>query len=693
MMKTFSVILSISFLCLIESVSTQAFEIGTHAELSERAVRSSHLNDYLNTQLNILAGINNELSTNATIVDWVSDGGRREDRGTRFCNHFHNPLHSWDEAGLRIPLPLPVLCQPANISSVLWGQRLDLQPAGERFTWQDARQNFFQGTTAATQTEREARLADTFRALGQLVHLVQDAAVPAHARNDPHPIFEGLESFVENTRNMSPALFGQMTATTTRFDPSILTLLPNPLAPIPIARIIDTTDPEKADASPSAGTNVGMAEYSNANFLSGDTIFKDFTFPRVASLGIPVDGTDPVTGFPRSYYPKVADGQTGFRLAAKGVWTERLASLLAGDQGYVLDNEVHEDYARLLLPRAIGYSAGLIDYFFRGQIEIAPPARFAYGLAAFQAGNTGVFTKLRFKVRNATPGEDTGPGQMTAVVQYRAPITNESLIDNPFADISQQLFFAVSQPLQAVTLTPDFQEFVFDFTQNPLPTNSADLFLTVVYKGRLGLEDGAVMVGGKDLFEPDPLDVGNATDWECFQGTLHHVADSTAYPPYSPPGQTQRDVNQDGVQDLFGPALLFNQFVKTFDLTQPALPSETSFDFSTSQESFSEYGRLMLLQDQPSYGATVLTRQVQQIPSGAVETDHFRAAVLPAVFNNVVLGPSGELVRQVRSSSVYRGVPLQHGLFLVNQNTLPCLPQTQLLPPDLTRIEGALPTE
>jgi hypothetical protein len=28
---------------------------------------------------------------------------------------------------------------------------------------------------------------------------------------------------------------------------------------------------------------------------------------------------------------------------------------------------VHEDYARELIPRAIGYSAELIDYFFRGR--------------------------------------------------------------------------------------------------------------------------------------------------------------------------------------------------------------------------------------------------------------------------------------------------------------------------------------
>jgi hypothetical protein len=35
-----------------------------------------------------------------------------------------------------------------------------------------------------------------------------------------------------------------------------------------------------------------------------------------------------------------------------------------------LDEKVHEDYARLLLPRAVGYSAALLDYFFRGRLDV-----------------------------------------------------------------------------------------------------------------------------------------------------------------------------------------------------------------------------------------------------------------------------------------------------------------------------------
>ena len=36
----------------------------------------------------------------------------------------------------------------------------------------------------------------------------------------------------------------------------------------------------------------------------------------------------------------------------------------------MLDARVHEDYAGALLPRAVGYGAALLDYFFRGRLDV-----------------------------------------------------------------------------------------------------------------------------------------------------------------------------------------------------------------------------------------------------------------------------------------------------------------------------------
>ena len=125
-------------------------------------------------------------------------------------------------------------------------------------------------------------------------------------------------------------LFNSWTSSSVGFDTAIMNLPQNSLAPIPVARILDTTDPAQTSAVPSAGTNHGIAEYSNANFLSEDTIFKDFTFPRVESLGAPVDGIDPATQRARRYFPKVADGDTGYSLVAEGVWWEKTDFALGG---------------------------------------------------------------------------------------------------------------------------------------------------------------------------------------------------------------------------------------------------------------------------------------------------------------------------------------------------------------------------
>lgn len=57
---------------------------------------------------------------------------------------------------------------------------------------------------------------------------------------------------------------------------------------------------------------------------------------------------------------------------AEGVWHERLRLGQTAVGDYILTDRVFEDYARKLLPRAVGYSAALLDYFFRGKIDLEP---------------------------------------------------------------------------------------------------------------------------------------------------------------------------------------------------------------------------------------------------------------------------------------------------------------------------------
>jgi hypothetical protein len=132
-----------------------SFEVATHRALSEKAVRSSNLDEYLRSQLSLPGGIN-ELFGGMRVFEWVQEGSEREDDGGRFFNHFHNPLRAWGQAGLR---------GFGGVSSILWGQN-----PGQGFAWQNARTKYFEALTGTAKDDREAKFAATFQTLGQLMH-------------------------------------------------------------------------------------------------------------------------------------------------------------------------------------------------------------------------------------------------------------------------------------------------------------------------------------------------------------------------------------------------------------------------------------------------------------------------------------------------------------------------------------------
>ncbi len=705
---------AITLLAALVTSPALALNEPTHDLINKNAVEFTQVDDLVRNHLGLPQGLDTAFTARdgarKSVVDWLGEGGIQADQGTwldvllrrgRLTRHFHDPLQSWDTAGLRHPL----LGQFE--SSVRWMQRTDQRSlaVGGNWSWRDAREHYWSALTSSDLVTVEQEYADTFRALGQLMHVVTDASVPEHTRNDPHPLesicrtagfrcYGNYEYWVSDQQGKrgSPqetAFIADFLSSPFAPDPAILQQpTGDALALVPVARLIDTNTYVGIGTGPNVtlGPAIGIAEVANANFFSEDTGHPPapYPYPNLATLNR-IDLPAP-TGRIRAYFEKGAnDG-----LAVSPVLAECVLNQATGTIGNCTDEVVWAQVADQMLPRAMGYSAALLDYFFRGQLEIAPPARFVYGLVPFPAGNAGAFTKLRFQVRSATPDEGTGSGQLVAVVRYRT--SPENLIERPYADLSAPLF-AVSRPVDVDvnTLTSSFKEFMFDFTESPIPTNSADLFLTVAYRGPVGLEADAVMVGGKDLFEPDPLDRGNTTDYDCFDGNLTYVVN---LPPYHPPAHTERDVNGDQVQDLFGPWVERGQYTKTFDLSQAfPTPSEGNFDFKIPELSGGQYGRFMLLQDQPTYGVAALDSQDQEIPTGAVVRNDLFWFAINGVYNTVVQDPGGGLVRRLLLSASYRGVPFFHDILYANANTYPCLPQTQSLDPPLTRVEGTVAAE
>ncbi len=356
-----------------------AYEVTTHDRLASEATRASSADRALKAEVQLQEGTEYGIA-GRTLSEWVSVGAKDEDTELRYLNHFHNPLREWFDAGFRVGIQL-------GFSSILWAQDRTSQ-----WSWADARDDYRRALTAPARTDRDAAMARTMQDLGRLVHLVQDSASPAHTRNDPHigPAVSGVhgfnyESLVQRVQLDADAQKDGPEAAF--FNQLVVPLRPaagwelldaNPLAPVPIARLIDTDLYTNGPDVTVSGV-IGLAEYANANYFSEDRTFPEssgFPFPSRASVsiqdyGIVLSDGNAVT---RQYYRKDRDGDTGYRLATVGFLRDYQARYQLDparfDQKPALDEGVYRDYATRLVPRAVGYSAALLDYFFRGRLDV-----------------------------------------------------------------------------------------------------------------------------------------------------------------------------------------------------------------------------------------------------------------------------------------------------------------------------------
>ena len=158
----------------------------THPALTDRAIkyleRTYWLVPYLQNNLgfkNHFDEVLNNGNENKSIKDLLLEGSKEEDAPdedhllTRSSNHFHSPLKSTNEAGL----DQGVL---QGESALAWA-RGDI--VSNEYSWFEARYHYKASFEAESAIDRDRELAKTFRCLGQIMHLVQDMAVPAHMRN------------------------------------------------------------------------------------------------------------------------------------------------------------------------------------------------------------------------------------------------------------------------------------------------------------------------------------------------------------------------------------------------------------------------------------------------------------------------------------------------------------------------------
>ncbi|HZX36266.1 MAG TPA: hypothetical protein VFF54_07255 [Thermodesulfobacteriota bacterium] len=184
----------------------------------------------------------------------------------RFFNHYFDPISG---SGLTLP----------GVSGQVsrdWGKGIQVNtdpdtPTNE-YDWQDARTYFYNALTGATDIERKTNFSLTFRSLGQVVHLLEDASQPGHVRNDPH---------------VSPSddILGSMI-----FNSSRLEEWANNNGSLISSYAASAGD---AKAYPAFDNYFnGLASFTNTNFLSDDTIFKNYSMPSEEQTGIVYDAVE-----------------------------------------------------------------------------------------------------------------------------------------------------------------------------------------------------------------------------------------------------------------------------------------------------------------------------------------------------------------------------------------------------------------
>lgn len=576
---------AIFIICLFPVVAFTWDDKVTHKDLSEIAANKSVLgtSEYLKN-IGLSEGLLQRLKLNAKeqeLYKWIRDGAELEDAGNalnmivnygRSTNHFHNPLKPWTEAGLSDAL--------SGKSSLVWAQDGTYQ-AGRiegDWSWQKVRSYYYLALTATADATRQEYFARTFRGIGHQIHLIQDKAVPYHVRNDAHPLDSALGKHPE---------YGPYFETWAKENYNFVNVLAaNPKYPAidtsvsidGYAPITQFSDVNSYDGStPSTSLAIGLSEYTNANFMSDETIFTEekspsdkhyFPYPRKTSTNLQdyvdqnllpeviyaEDGQEDVS----FWIKKDQDGEVIEHFVKPGYFFRQVDFSAGGYNFYTkllyLDEKCHEDYAKLLIPRAVGYSAGLLNYFFRGTLEITQPDRCLYGIID-GAVLPQQFTQIKAKVRNTTPNETIQAGILQAVARYRKRTDYEpGLSTDPPTAASRETYFSysVSAPITLAaddmaalnSTTP--KEFTFSFAASPIPAGVTDLYLQVIFKGTLGNEaDTAVAVGMKDIGEPQHHVFMNTTDRFYLDGVLR-----TADEIKSTPALLARvDHNGDGVPD------------------------------------------------------------------------------------------------------------------------------------------------
>lgn len=430
------------------------------------------------------------------------------------------------------------------------------------FSILDAREAMYRALTGRgpdgpyNEAIRKSYWATTFRALGGVIHHIQDMAQPQHTRNEPHSGVGGflIEALVTGHASAMEKHMECRTLDETRWDTRTQVDrqctafdFDQPSWQYPIPQFNRYSDFWSTSPGPASLTGKGLADYSSRGFFTEAKDFGHTEYPSPSSN--PNDYTEVeetldgrrITFLRGNVRDTYRGGQDTIRITSLSLFYDPQDP---NSQEHLLNTRNMDDHVSLLFPRAVAYGSGLLNYFFRGRMEISLPDEGVYGIvdqAVQYEPDVHGFRKIKLKLRNITPAitppgaapipQTMSGGKLIAVAKYHKnlcyvqDLSLEYEIDAAFAyencrDSEERIVTSVqvrdSQDRditnQNVGLTGTPQLFSFIFNP-PIPINSQDLYLQVVYRGELGSEADAVVVATQDVSEPTHFSVLNATDY------------------------------------------------------------------------------------------------------------------------------------------------------------------------------------
>lgn len=319
----------------------------------------------------------------------------------------------------------------STVNSFVWGTVNGISEPSYNlgfnvYKWSDARTYELAALTNATPDARNTSMATMLYTLGHVLHLNQDLSSPDHVRDAAHLLTAYFEKYGEANYTNNPQWFvppphdqqGWVYWQSQGFT-NLLNFWDR--------NLYKNGSSLALNQETNGSVKLGLAEFSNGNFLGETALYREcydsgdihyFPFPSfnstTYSTKIPqllVTGLRTVF-LPngdlvhRIYLDKNGDGISfnnhsvlsylgvayALRSPAARLSTSPLIQRVSVS---INDNNVLQAYHDRLIPKAVEYSAGILDYFFRGTMDVS---------ASLDAN-----TNYTFGVTN-TSSQDFGPG-------------------------------------------------------------------------------------------------------------------------------------------------------------------------------------------------------------------------------------------------------------------------------------------